>query len=65
AFRKVFLRGGETRTVELTVEYPHLAFYSARGRWEVEEGEFTVFAGHSSAADLSDTFTVLSGVQGH
>ena len=65
AFRKVFLRGGETRTVELTVEYPHLAFYSARGRWEVEEGEFTVFAGHSCAADLSDTFTVLSGVQGH
>lgn len=65
AFRKVFLRGGETRTVELTVEYPHLAFYSARGRWEVEEGEFTVFAGHSCTADLSDTFTVLSGVQGH
>lgn len=59
AFEKVFLRGGETSTVELKVKYPDLAFFTARGKWEVESGDFTIFVGHDSDAILSEAFTVL------
>lgn len=59
AFEKVLLNAGETSTVELRVKYQDLAFFTARGKWEVESGDFTVFVGHDSDASLSGTFSVL------
>jgi len=49
AFRKVFLRPGETKRVEIDLSPRDLAFYSDAARaWVVEAGEFTVAVGGSS-----------------
>jgi len=49
AFEKVFLRPGETKTIELNVKVADLAFYDeAKKAWNVEPGEFVLQAGNSS-----------------
>ncbi len=48
-FRKIELAPGESRAVAFTLGADDLAFYTARGVWEAEPGEFQVFVGTSSA----------------
>ncbi|PSL29082.1 glycoside hydrolase family 3 C-terminal domain-containing protein [Chitinophaga ginsengisoli] len=49
AFEKVFLRPGETKTVELNVKVADLAFYDeTKKAWNVETGEFVLHIGNSS-----------------
>ena len=49
AFEKVFLRPGETKTVELNVKVADLAFYDeTKKAWNVEAGEFVLHIGNSS-----------------
>lgn len=59
-FARVHLEPGESRTIQFTVGPEALAFYSGRGRMEVEPGAFEVLAGGSSdnAALLSASFTI-------
>jgi beta-glucosidase len=49
AFEKVFLKPGETKTIELVVKVDDLAFYSETDKaWKVEAGEFVLHIGNSS-----------------
>jgi beta-glucosidase len=57
-FSRVFLKAGEKRTVQITVNVRDLGFYDARNRYVVEPGEFALMVGNSSEDGLKDTFTV-------
>jgi beta-glucosidase len=49
AFEKVFLKPGETKTIELTIKAADLAFYDeTKKAWNVEAGEFVLQIGNSS-----------------
>ena len=47
-FRKVFLKPGEKRTVELEITPESLAFYNIGMTYVVEPGEFEIMVGTSS-----------------
>jgi len=49
AFKKVFLKKGESKTVTLDLKRDAFAFYNVRtGNWCVESGDFEILAGSSS-----------------
>ena len=48
-FQRVTLKAGESKNVEFTVGPDELKFYTARRKWEVEPGDFTIMVGSSSA----------------
>jgi beta-glucosidase len=55
AFQKVFLKAGETHTVELTVAAKDLAFYDEVSKgWKLESGKY-VLSTASSSADVKGT----------
>jgi beta-glucosidase len=58
-FRRVELAAGVERIVTFTLTADDLAFYTARGRWEAEPGEFIVYVGGSSA-DVREQRVVLT-----
>lgn len=55
-FQRVSLDAGETRTVTFELTAKDLAYYTPRGAWEAEPGEFEVFVGGSSEAERSARF---------
>ena len=56
AFEKVFLKPGETKTIELTIKVADLAFYDeVKKDWNVEAGEFVLQIGNSSNNILQKT----------
>lgn len=57
-FKKVFLKAGESQVVEFEITSESRAFSRADKTWGEEPGDFKVYAGHSSKADLSAEFTV-------
>jgi beta-glucosidase len=57
-FRRVTLKPGEARTVELRLAARDLAFYGLDMRPTVEPGMFRVFVGPNSAEGLEATFTL-------
>jgi beta-glucosidase len=49
AFEKVFLKPGETKTIEMQVRVADLAFYDeAKKAWNIEAGEYILQLGNSS-----------------
>ena len=59
AFKKVFLKAGETQTVELDVKVKDLAFYNDRTmQWTVEPGEF-VLRNAASSVDVKSSVAIL------
>lgn len=49
AFKKVFLKAGETKTIEMQVKVADLAFYDeAKKGWNTEAGEYVLELGNSS-----------------
>ena len=58
AFEKVRLAPGEERTVTFHLQPKELGFHDDSGRYGVEPGEFDVFVGGSSAAELGTRFEV-------
>jgi beta-glucosidase len=49
AFEKIFLKPGETKTVEMQVKVSDLAFYDeAKKGWNTEAGEYILQLGNSS-----------------
>lgn len=59
AFKKVFLKAGETQNVELEVKVKDLAFYNENSkRWTVEPGEF-VLRNASSSADVKSSVSIV------
>ena len=57
-FRKIELQPGESREVIFPITSADLAYFTPRGIWEAEPGEFQVFVGDSSQADNPVTFTL-------
>ncbi|MDD4589625.1 MAG: glycoside hydrolase family 3 C-terminal domain-containing protein, partial [Parabacteroides sp.] len=52
AFKKVFLKAGETQTVELEINVKDIAYYSEKAKaWVVETGEF-IFSNAASSAEI-------------
>jgi beta-glucosidase len=58
AFERVTLNPGEKRTVEFTLDKSDFGFYDNRGKFVVEPGQIDVYAGSSSDASLTKSFTV-------
>jgi beta-glucosidase len=48
AFRKVWLKRGETTTVKFEIGFEQLAFYDINMRYAVEPGDFELMIGNSS-----------------
>lgn len=57
-FKKVFLKKGETQTVTLELKPEDLKFYNSGLEFVAEPGEFEVFVGTDSNADLKTDFTL-------
>jgi beta-glucosidase len=57
-FQRVTLAPGATQTVRFTLGRNDFGFYDNRGRFVVEPGSIDVYAGDSSTADLTRSFTV-------
>ncbi len=49
AFKRVFLKNGETATVTFEITPEMLQCFGADNKWSVEPGEFTILVGSSSA----------------
>jgi len=57
-FQKIFLKKGETRTVEFTLTETDLRFYNSDLKLVSEPGDFRVFVGTSSANTLEASFAL-------
>jgi beta-glucosidase len=57
-FQKVFLKKGETRTIEFTLTEKDLRFYNSDLKFVSEPGDFKVFVGTSSANTLEAGFAL-------
>ncbi len=57
-FQKVFLKKGETRTIEFTLTEKDLRFYNSELKFVSEPGDFKVFVGTSSANTLEAGFVL-------
>jgi beta-glucosidase len=58
-FERVTLGPGRSRTVTFTLDKSDFGFYDNRGRFVVETGRIDVYAGNSSSATLTRSFTVV------
>jgi beta-glucosidase len=63
AFEKIALAPGESRTLTLEVPVRRLGFHLDDGTYLVEPGEFQVFVGGHSDADLEARFAVAEEVR--
>ncbi len=59
-FQRVTLDAGEKQTVTFRLDAGDVGFSDNAGRFVVEPGEIDVYAGNSSTAELTDTFTVTT-----
>ncbi len=60
AFQRVVLKAGEKRTITMIVKAADLGFYNVANQYVVEDGEFGITVGTSSADEnLKNTFAVL------
>jgi len=57
-FQKVFLKKGETRTVEFTLTEKDLRFYNSDLKYVSEPGDFKVFVGTNSDDVLEGSFAL-------
>jgi beta-glucosidase len=60
-FQRVTLGAGEKKTVTFRLDASDIGFYDNYGKFVVEPGQIEVYAGDSSPADLTDSFTVTGG----
>ena len=58
-FERVTLGPGKARTVTFTLDKSDFGFYDNRGRFVVEPGRIDIYAGNSSSATMTKSFTVL------
>jgi len=57
-FERVTLDPGQARTVTFTLDNSDFGFYDNRGKFVVEPGQIDLYAGNSSSADMTQSFTV-------
>lgn len=58
-FKKVSLKKGETRIIEFELTPQQLGFYDKDGNYLIEQGEFRVWIGGSSEAEMNTVFTLI------
>ena len=58
AFEKVFLRPGEARRLEFTLDAEAFGLWNEAMHWEIEPGDFAVRVGGDSTATLAATLTL-------
>ncbi|WP_162012216.1 beta-glucosidase BglX [Streptococcus sp. S784/96/1] len=58
-FEKIFLKGGECKTVTFILTEKDLRFINKDMFYQFEEGVFQIFVGHSSQEYLSSQFTLI------
>lgn len=58
-FEKIALKAGESKTVEFTITPQLRSFCRADLSWGEEAGDFDIFVGHDSKAQLKSVLTVL------
>ena len=58
AFKKVFIKAGETKIVTLNLNFRSLAFWSTKDKaWKIEAGSFDLIVA-TSASDIKSTHTI-------
>ncbi|MGB0769869.1 MAG: beta-glucosidase BglX [Flavobacteriaceae bacterium] len=57
-FELINLKPGETKTVQFLLTEKELGFYDNNGDFTLQSGEFSVFVGGDSTADLSTNFSL-------
>ncbi len=57
-FQRLTLNAGQKTQVSFTLDASDWGFYDNRGRFVVEPGQIDVYAGDSSTADMTKSFTV-------
>jgi beta-glucosidase len=57
-FERVTLGEGQKRTVTFTLDKSDFGFFDNRGKFVVEPGQIDVYAGNSSKAEMTRSFTV-------
>lgn len=55
-FSRIHLNRGETKTVDFHITQKQLAVWNAEKKWAIEPGQYTVWVGGSSQANLSANF---------
>jgi beta-glucosidase len=55
-FSRIHLRPQESKTVTFEIPQSQLAIWNAEGKWVIEPGQFTLWAGGSSQASLTAQF---------
>ena len=58
-FQKIFLKKGESKTVEFTLTPADLKFYDYNSSYINEAGDYEVFVGNSSTCQLKTNFTLV------
>jgi beta-glucosidase len=58
-FARIHLQPQETKTVTFRIPQAQLELWNAEGKWTIEPGQFTVWAGGSSKASLSAQFRLV------
>jgi beta-glucosidase len=59
-FSRIHLKPGETKTVSFRIPQSQLAIWNTEGKWAVEPGHYTLWAGGSSQASLTTGFQLNS-----
>lgn len=57
-FKKIFIGAGESVVAEFGITLELRSFFRADGTWGEESGDFEVFLGHDSKADLKGLFKI-------
>jgi beta-glucosidase len=55
-FSRIHLKPRETKTITFRIPQKQLALWNAKGKWAIEPGSYTVWAGGTSLASLSTNF---------
>lgn len=58
-FEKIALKAGESKTVEFEIPAEARSFFRSDDKWGEEAGEYEVFIGHDSKAQLKGGFIVI------
>lgn len=57
-YKKVFLKKGESKTVEFSLPFNTIGFHNDRLEYVVEKGDFEIFVGSNSRCTLKTEFTL-------
>lgn len=63
AFKKVFIKAGETKTVTADIPVSDMGFYNRKFEYVVENGKFIAYAGGNSRDTLEKEFEVTGGTE--